>query len=207
MNVLFVVLSMMNNFRSTLFKQGKRAFVLLLVDPISTISNTPINDQWDAFKNRMDDFGLHWEVNERSTKVDFMDLTIEIKGLRLTTTLYQKAMNLIFIYYHIPPILQEYLPDSSTEPSSVSNVYALNLRIDAVYNVNSFNACLLEGTKHQTLLHFFKRQRAVLKTQKTSNRFHMTPFSFTSPIILTTPAQEKYRNSGGLRLSTNPSYL
>jgi hypothetical protein len=39
-------------------------------------------------------------VNSRSKKVDFMDLTIEIKDHRLTTTLYQKAMNL---YLYIPP--------------------------------------------------------------------------------------------------------
>jgi hypothetical protein len=63
-------------------------------------TNDASNHQWETFKQRMNGFGLEWDVNERNSQVDFMDLTISINGDRLTTTLYEKAMNL---YLYIPP--------------------------------------------------------------------------------------------------------
>jgi hypothetical protein len=62
---------------------------------------TPGDDiQFRSFTTRMNDFGLTWEVNTPCHRVDFMDLTITIIQNRLTTTLYEKAMNL---YLYIPP--------------------------------------------------------------------------------------------------------
>jgi hypothetical protein len=57
-------------------------------------------DRFAAFTEYMNAFGLVWEVQARSQRVDFMDLTIKINDNRLTTALYEKAMNL---YLYIPP--------------------------------------------------------------------------------------------------------
>ena len=57
---------------------------------------------WQSFKRDVNDFGiLTWEIEEPSTSVDFLDLTISItQDGRLTTKTFQKAMNL---YQYIPP--------------------------------------------------------------------------------------------------------
>ena len=57
---------------------------------------------WQAFKADINNFGiLTWDINEPSTSVDFLDLTITVQpNGRLTTKTYQKAMNL---YQYIPP--------------------------------------------------------------------------------------------------------
>ena len=57
---------------------------------------------WQSFKDRMnsDTFGLTWEHSPLQSKVNFMDLTIEIKGNKLITTLYDKPSNL---HLYIPP--------------------------------------------------------------------------------------------------------
>jgi hypothetical protein len=59
------------------------------------------DSQWQDFKAMMnEDSGLEWIVQEQSTSVDFMDLSIRIDGQKIHTTLYQKAMNL---HLYIPP--------------------------------------------------------------------------------------------------------
>ena len=57
---------------------------------------------WESFKRDVNKFGiLTWEIDEPSTSVDFLDLTISItQDGRLTTKTFQKAMNL---YQYIPP--------------------------------------------------------------------------------------------------------
>ena len=62
----------------------------------------PINDAstWQRFCQRLNDFGLQWEVNDRSHSVNFMDLTINMINNSLSTTLYEKAIN---PYLYIPP--------------------------------------------------------------------------------------------------------
>ena len=49
-----------------------------------------------------DYYGLEWIFEERSKKVNYMDMTISIHESRIVTSLYEKAMNL---YMYIPPIL------------------------------------------------------------------------------------------------------
>jgi hypothetical protein len=57
---------------------------------------------WTEFQAAVNDplFGLEWIVQPRSQSVDFMDLTISIRGNRLHTTLYEKPSNL---HLYIPP--------------------------------------------------------------------------------------------------------
>jgi hypothetical protein len=57
-------------------------------------------DRFTEFINYMNAYGLVWEVQARSQRVDFMDLTITVSNNRLMTALYEKAMNL---YLYIPP--------------------------------------------------------------------------------------------------------
>ena len=69
----------------------------------------PITDDstWQRFCQRLNDFGLEWEVNERKHSVNFMDLTITMNNNRLSTTLYEKALN---PYLYIPPYIQHIHP-------------------------------------------------------------------------------------------------
>ena len=57
--------------------------------------------QWTSFVALMQDYyGLEWIFEERSKKVNDMDMTISIHEGRIVTSLYEKAMNL---YLYIPP--------------------------------------------------------------------------------------------------------
>ena len=55
---------------------------------------------WICFKNRLNNFGLVRETNDRSSSVVYMDLTIKLANQKLSTSLYEKALNL---YLYIPP--------------------------------------------------------------------------------------------------------
>ena len=64
--------------------------------------NAQINKRlWDAFTQSMNKYtGLTWEFNPPSDKVDFMDLTISIHQGKITTSLFEKPLNL---HLYIPP--------------------------------------------------------------------------------------------------------
>jgi hypothetical protein len=47
-----------------------------------------------------DDFEIEWTIEERSNKIDFMDLTLTLNTNRITRTLYEKPSNL---HLYIPP--------------------------------------------------------------------------------------------------------
>ena len=69
--------------------------ILLHSDPVIR------EQQWADFKQAMNSApGLVWEFTEPSTQVDFMDMTIKIENNRLTTTLFEKPLNL---HLYIPP--------------------------------------------------------------------------------------------------------
>ena len=56
---------------------------------------------WDEFKQYMNAFpGLTWEFEDPSDKVNFMDLTITIKNGHVSTSLFEKPLNL---HLYIPP--------------------------------------------------------------------------------------------------------
>ena len=56
---------------------------------------------WDNFTKSMNNYpGLTWEFNAPSDKVDFMDLTISIKNGQISTSLFEKPLNL---HLYIPP--------------------------------------------------------------------------------------------------------
>ena len=59
--------------------------------------------------------GLTWEFNPPSDKVDFMDLTISIHKGKITTSLFEKPLNL---QLYIPPH-SAHPPDSSQASSTV----------------------------------------------------------------------------------------
>jgi hypothetical protein len=83
------------------FKDNLLLYHQFIDDALGIWVDTPgDNMHFKLFTKHMNEFGLTWEVNERSNKVDFMDLTIEISSNHLTTMLYEKAMNL---YFHISP--------------------------------------------------------------------------------------------------------
>ena len=58
-------------------------------------------EQWNAFKTAMNKpGGLIWDFSERVTEIDFMDLHLSIQDRRITTSLFEKALNL---HLYIPP--------------------------------------------------------------------------------------------------------
>jgi hypothetical protein len=65
---------------------------------------------WDNFKRDFDKFGsLTWEFSDRTTKVDFLDVTITIQpNQQVQTCLFEKALNLYL-----------YLPSHSAHPPGV----------------------------------------------------------------------------------------
>ena len=70
---------------------------------VPPVHGDPASDpDWIRFQSSLDNptYGLIWEVGPLSTSVDFMDLTISIRGCRLHTTLYEKPSN---HHLYIPP--------------------------------------------------------------------------------------------------------
>ena len=68
-----------------------------LVDPDPTKGSR----KWASFVDLMQDYyRLEWIFEERSKKVNYMDMTISIHEGWIVTSLYEKAMNL---YLYIPP--------------------------------------------------------------------------------------------------------
>jgi hypothetical protein len=57
---------------------------------------------WERFKRDMNSevYRLKWDISDLSQSVDFMDLTISIRGDKLHTTLFEKVHNL---HLYIPP--------------------------------------------------------------------------------------------------------
>jgi hypothetical protein len=63
---------------------------------------------WEDFGTSLNSFGrLRWDIDEPSTSVDYLDLTITINDRRITTRTYRKEMN-----------LYQYLPPHSSHPQS-----------------------------------------------------------------------------------------
>jgi hypothetical protein len=56
---------------------------------------------WEGFSTSLNSFGLlRWDIDEPSSSIDYLDLTITIKDRRIITRTYQKEMNL---YQYLPP--------------------------------------------------------------------------------------------------------
>ena len=57
--------------------------------------------EWATLQETMNDhYGLAWTFSDRTNTVDFLDITISIRGTHLHTTLFEKLLNL---YLFIPP--------------------------------------------------------------------------------------------------------
>jgi hypothetical protein len=96
---------------------------------------------WQDFKDTMNNWcGLKWEFSERTTVVDFMDLTVSINGNKLETTLYEKALNL---YLYIPP--------HSAHPPGVLN----GLVIGNIHRI--FTLCSTETKIKELITMFYDR--------------------------------------------------
>ena len=64
------------------------------------IGNT--TTEWESFRNEVDNFGiLTWDIKQQklTTSVNFLDLTLTIRGGTIISSTYQKAMNL-YLYLH-----------------------------------------------------------------------------------------------------------
>jgi hypothetical protein len=72
---------------------------------------------WEGFSASLNSFGLlRWDIDEPSSSINYLDLTITIKDRRIITRTYQKEMN-----------LYQYLPPHSSHPQSTQRgmIYSL----------------------------------------------------------------------------------
>lgn len=120
----------------------------------------PVLDQqhWEAFQRDLNEpNGLQWEVSERSHQVNFMDLTISLHEGKITTTLYEKPLNL-----HL------YIPPTSAHPPGLlpGVVYGTLFRIQTLCSDPAdklqrtrtfFRRLLLRGYQSSQLLPLFKK--------------------------------------------------
>jgi hypothetical protein len=71
-------------------------------DPTTGKSN------WNNFKACINAMGLNWTFKSPRKKLTFMDMTIQVKGEKIVTTMYTK-----------PLALYQYIPPNSCHPSGV----------------------------------------------------------------------------------------
>ena len=86
---------------------------------ICLVSPNPAENhiKWTAFVSLMQDYyGLEWIFEEHSDNVNYMEMTITIRGDRIVTLLYEKLMN---VYLHI-------LPHSAHHPGVLTRIVSGN---------------------------------------------------------------------------------
>jgi hypothetical protein len=75
------------------------------IDDVIGIWLPPAKNQtnaWNNFKDLLSSWGtLKWTVEDPSTSISFLDLNIRIEGSSITTSTFQKPLNL---YLYIPPL-------------------------------------------------------------------------------------------------------
>jgi hypothetical protein len=84
------ILPLLNSFLFFLKRFIDDGLGIWLHDPDPNINAA----NWTLFKTLINAMGLKWTTTELSKKVIFMDMTIEISGNRLVTSLYAKPMAL-----------------------------------------------------------------------------------------------------------------
>ena len=110
--------------------------------PSATIATDEEN--WLQLQATMNDhYGLKWTFSERTNTVDFLDITISIRGTHLHTTLFEKLLNL---YLFIPP--------HSAHPPGVLNGLVLG-NCHRIYSL-----CSDATDIHQHLRSFYNRLTA-----------------------------------------------
>ena len=112
-----------------------------------TITDPATDDAtWERFQQAMndDDFEIEWDINARTRRVNFMDLTITLDdNNRFSTTLFEKALNL-----HL------YIPPHSAHPPGVLNGLVMGM----LYRINTL--CTDSTDIEQKTRQFFRRLRA-----------------------------------------------
>jgi len=92
------------------------------IDDIFGVWLPPLRDPaatWNSFKQELNNWGeLKWVVEEPSLHTNFLDLSLHLNGSTITTSTYQKTMNL---YLYIPP-------SSSHPPSCLKGLITGELR-------------------------------------------------------------------------------
>ena len=145
--------------------------------------NPKINAQlWEEVTTSMNNYpGLTWEFNAPTDKVDFMDLTICIKNGKISTSLFEKPLNL-----HL------YIPPHSAHPPGL---------LPGIIHSTLFRIFILCSDHNDRILRtkvFFKRlqargykivqikplfNKAIARTQRYSGPTDMTKTDHTSVIL------------------------
>ena len=120
-------------------------------------NETEANTQWNRLQQAMNNSkGLVWEFSKPSHTVDFLDLTISYRDRVISTTLYEKPLNL-----HL------YIPPSSAHPPGLLNGIVFGT-IHRIYTLCSSSADI----KCRTTTFFQRLQARGYKKQQLLPIFH-----------------------------------
>ena len=141
--------------------------------------NTNDDHEWARFHTWLNSWhGLEWIVSDRSTSVDFLDMTISINtDNKITTSLYEKKLNL---YLYIPP--------HSAQPPGVLQgmVFGQIFRISSLCSNekdkkkhinNFFNRLIYRGYKRDQLLPIFSKAITHYKYNSVTSTPKAPPYS------------------------------
>jgi hypothetical protein len=138
--------------------------------------NTTNESKWQDFQNTMNAWqGLEWTFSPRGEQVDFMDLRIRIDGNGLSTTLFEKELNLYL-----------YLPPHSAHPPGVIKglIYGAIYRIHRLCSIHadiatkrkqSYQRLLVRGWKPSILTPLY--EQAIAHAKRT------TPIPFSQATV------------------------
>ncbi len=117
--------------------------------------------KWNEFKQHLNSWGsLEWAIEDPSRRTNFLDLDISIKGNFITTSTFQKAMNL---YLYIPPLsahppscfkgliageLRRYYLQNNTEDFKEILTKFIGRLLDRGHNIEDISPLLLQAANN-----------------------------------------------------------
>jgi hypothetical protein len=117
--------------------------------------------KWNEFKQHLNSWGsLEWTIEGPSRRTNFLDLDISIKGNVITTSTFQKAMNL---YMYIPPLsahppscfkgliageLRRYYLQNNTEDFKEILTKFIGRLLDRGHNIEDISPLLLQAANN-----------------------------------------------------------
>lgn len=152
------------------------------IDDVLGIWKPSTDDDWTSFQLAMNDesFGLRWIVSTRSSKVDFMDLTLTLQDDKIVTTLFEKPSN-----HHL------YIPPNSCHPPGLLRGMVHGM-LNRIYTLCSNE----DDQRHRTIVFYRHLQRRGYQPKDLNPLFSR---AIAKAKNLSWPASQPVRNLKGLQ--------